>query len=142
MQSIWRSVFTGLLVLAMPVQGMAALGMQPCAPQLERIAPDATAVQPCHPREPGEASAQVRLAAGNEMLATATAHAVIAGHADSAADLKCSACAACCPALGLPARAPDLPAWPDGSSPAPLTMAAVPVVVPGGPDRPPRSVLA
>lgn len=142
MQSIWRFVLIWLLVLAMPVQGMAAVGMQHCVPQAERIDPPATAVQAWHPHEPGHASAQVRLAAGNERQATVTAHLVTAGHADSAVGHKCSACAACFPVLGLPTQTPDLPAWPDGSSPAPLTLAALPVFAPDGPDRPPRSLLA
>jgi len=142
MRSIWRLVLTWLLVLAMPVQGIAAVGMQHCAPRHERIDPPATAVQALHQHAHAHAPAKAGHAAGNEMRAPEIAHSVTAGHAISAVDLKCSACAACCPVLGLPSRALDLPGLPDGSSLAPLAMALAPSFVPGGLDRPPRNVLA
>jgi hypothetical protein len=142
MRSIWRSVLTWLLVLAMPVQGIAAVGMQHCAPRHERIHPPATVVQGLHQHAHDHAPAMAGKTAGNELRVSETAHSVVStGHAISAVDFKCSACAACCPALGLPTLALDLPALPDGSSLAPLAMTVAPSFVPSGLDRPPRSVL-
>lgn len=158
MRSIWRSVFIWLLVLAMPLQGMAALGVQHCAPTHQRIDRPAKAVQAVHQdadrhahRHPhqrphqhphqharGQAGSAAEPAAVDASALPGTADALNAGHANSPVDAQCSACAACCAALGLPNRALDLPALAVGPRLAPPRMAAVPSFVPGGLDRPPR----
>lgn len=142
MRSIWRSLFTWLLVLAMPMQGIAAIGTQHCAPAHRGIDRPAKVeqVQPLHAH--GHARAEAAAAAVNESPVLVTVHALNDEHASPTVDAKCSACAACCTALGLPDRVLDLPTLADGSSLAPLTPFAVPSFVPGGLDRPPRNFLA
>ena len=145
MGSIWRSVLTWLLVLAMPVQGIAAIGTQHCAPTHRGIDLPAKAEQAQPRHAHGHAKAGAVLAAVNESPVLGPAHtvnAVNAEHAISTADSNCSACAACCLALGLPSGALDLPAWAEGSSLAPPTMTAMPSFVAGCLDRPPRNFLA
>ena len=142
MCSIWRSVLTWLLVLAMPVQGIAAIGTQHCAPTHRGIDLPAKAEQAQPRHAHGHARAEAVLAAVTESRVLGPAHALHAEHAISTADAKCSACAACCLALGLPSGALDLPAWAEGSSLAPPTMTGMPSFVAGGLDRPPRNFLA
>ena len=150
MRSVWRSVFIWLLVLAMPVQGVAALGMQHCAPTHERLVSLAASVQAPHTHANMSAPMSAHLdapaealpAAANAAPVLATAHAEHAEHAVPAVDVKCSACAACCPALGLPAVAPELPDMPGAPGLAQLRLPLVPSFVPGGLDRPPRNFLA
>lgn len=138
MRSVWRSVFIWLLMLAVPVQGIAAMGMQHCAPTHERMAAPAAAAQAQHPQTRVHAPAGAVPAATDEAQVLETARAVTADHAVATADFKCSACAACCPALGLAAAAPELPAVPGAQGLASLRLPLVPAFVPGGLDRPPR----
>ena len=153
MRSVWRSVFIWLLVLAMPVQGVAALGMQHCAPTHERLVSLASSVQAPHAHANMSAPMSAHLdapvealpAAANAAPLLATAHGEHAEHAEHAVpavDVKCSACAACCPALGLPVVAPELPDMPGAPGLAQLRLPLVPSFVPGGLDRPPRNFLA
>jgi len=147
MRLIWRSVLTWLLVLAMPVQGMAAIGMQHCAPAQEHMHPGGVAASVAHGHGNGHerqypaAANDAAPAASNEAPAPELAHSTAAVSSGFTGDAKCSACAACCPALGLPNRALHLPALPSAASLAPLPMAAVPSFIPAGLDRPPRSSL-
>lgn len=153
MRSIWRSVLTWLLVLAMPVQGIAAGGMQHCASAHERMEPGAM-VSPVlqehgfgHAHGAGQERRSVAFAAdaapaaASEAAVDGLAHTTVAASAGVNEDARCSACAACCPALGLLNRALDLPAAPSGSRLAPLPVAAVPAFVSARLDRPPRSFL-
>ncbi|MCU0923671.1 MAG: hypothetical protein MUF16_25660 [Burkholderiaceae bacterium] len=142
MRSIWRSVLTWLLVLAMPVQGIAAIGTQHCAPTHRGIDLPAKAEQAQPRHAHGHARAEAVLAAVNESPVLGPDHSMNAEHAISTAYSNCSACAACCLALGLPSGALDLPAWAEGSSLAPPTMTGMPSFVAGGLDRPPRNFLA
>lgn len=114
------------LLLAVPLQGMAAVARLHCA------------------------SGDVR-ATGPVALHAAPAtgvhdHAAHIGHhtpdagvdTDGSASHRCSACAACCPVLGLPARAVLLPASPPGLPPPVAVVASRESFVPFGLDRPPR----
>lgn len=150
MCAVWRSLFIWLLVLAVPVQGIAAVGMQHCAPTHERMAPPVAAAHAPHAQAPakGHAHSQahapvdVVLAVVDETPVPETAPAVNAEHAASALDFKCSACAACCPALGLPAVAQAWTGSPGAPGLAQLRLPLLASFVPGGLDRPPRSQLA
>jgi hypothetical protein len=162
MGSAWRSLLTWLLVLAMPLQGLAAIGVQHCAPTHRHADQPAMAVQavvqdadrhahrhmhqsvhqPAHQPARGHAGPAAEPTAVDPSALPGAAHALNAGHASSSVDAKCSACAACCVALGLPDRVPDLPALADRPGLAPSAMAALTSFVPGGLDRPPRSGFA
>jgi hypothetical protein len=141
-QTLLRSWLVWLLVLALPVQGVAAMRAQHCAPTQERLQ---TAVSAA----PGPHAAQPHAADGHH---AAHAHAVAAAH-ESASDpasaglpdtggAKCSACAACCPVLGLPTRVLDLLPGLTSSTTMELRRIRVDSFVPGGLDRPPRPDLA
>jgi hypothetical protein len=145
MLSFWRSLLTWLLVLAMPVQGLAGIGMQHCAPAQEYRHPGGVPASVEHGHGSGHghphpaATADAPPAASNEAPALELAHASAAASPGLTGDAKCSACAACCPALGLPDRALPLPALPGAGSLAPVPMTAVPSFIPATLDRPPRS---
>jgi hypothetical protein len=65
--------------------------------------------------------------------------------ADTPSDLpaqKCSACAACCLGVGLPAAGTPLPIVRIDTMPQPGANAPAPRFVAGGPERPPRTDLA
>ncbi|MCU0918789.1 MAG: hypothetical protein MUF16_00380 [Burkholderiaceae bacterium] len=143
---IWRSVLIWLFVLAMPVQGMTTLGMQPCATAHEHLHPGGVAASVVHGHGDGHerqlpvVATDAASAAASEALALALARPTAAASADSTGDAKCSACAACCLALGLPNRTLHLPVLPGAASLAPLPMAAVPSFIPAGLDRPPQAL--
>jgi hypothetical protein len=138
MLSLWRTVFIWLLVLSVPAQGVAANGMQHCAPKHERLLSAAKAAQAMHAHAHMHAGIEAEPTAVNASPVPATAHLVAGEPTKSTSDFQCSACAACCVALGLPNGVLDLPDLVEGPSLAPPTMAGVPSFVPGGLDRPPR----
>jgi len=159
MHSLWRFVLVWLMALAIPVQGVAAAGMLHC---------DASPAQP----QQGAAHAHVHAGhshagdvhagdahAGDAHAGGAHAGGAHAGDAhasdaqgaaaadDPADDTnafghKCSACAACCAGLAIPAQAAEF------SSPIVASFAALPpgaapaFFVLGRLDRPPRPTLA
>lgn len=55
---------------------------------------------------------------------------------------KCSACAACCAAVGMPPSMSPIPTPPADTQALQLTSIEVDAFVPGGLDRPPRTLLA
>lgn len=142
MRSMWRVLLTWLLVLAMPVQGSAAVGMQHCGPTHERMHPGVMAVSAPHGH--GQERHNVAVATDAAPAAADTAamgeldHAAASASSVSTEDATCSACAACCLALGLPAAGPLLAAVAAGPSLAQLPRPVLPSFVPGGLERPPR----
>ncbi|MCW5664090.1 MAG: hypothetical protein KIT35_09665 [Piscinibacter sp.] len=155
MSRVVRAFLVWVMVFAMPVQGMAASMMRFCGPGHVHMGQGAeldAAAPPAWVGEPGHEHA----AAGHAMHAHTAAHdddeasrpSAEAGM-DGAEGLlaphgkfSCSACAACCTALALPASF----SLPEAAGPALPRQAAAsaPVVShhPDGPDRPPRAVLA
>lgn len=111
----WCLALVWMLVLALPLQGLAAASRLMC----HHAQPASTAPQasPCH--EDGAAAAE-----------PATAHA------------GCIACAACHGMATLPSHLPALP--PALPAPAPVADGATPVApfLTTGPERPPRTDLA
>lgn len=154
-----RRLLVWIMVLAMPVKGMAAMAMLACGPA--HVAPPAAAApQAHHAGHAHQAAPAVQAGHAHAPLhstlpaAHHADHAVAdptppadAGH-DPAGDLsasvkhKCSACAACSAGAALPSQPPALLA----AEPAPAQFAAAAVsafrFVTDGPDRPPRPLLA
>lgn len=124
MHRVLRLFFAWALVIAIPVQGMAASAMSACGPS--------------HPHAvQALAAAEPALADGLDADAS-DATACPQHHGK----FGCSACAACCHALALPASF-VLPALASAEELAPLATVATPSTQPpDGPDRPPRTALA
>jgi hypothetical protein len=117
-----------LLVLALPLQGLAAAARLHCgnaAPTGQHAAPPA--------------SDEAALHAGH-----AHHHAGAPGEhtAQPDAGAKCSACAACCAAAALPVVWPVLPVLAARSDAIAFVTRAWAAQVPGGLERPPRPLLA
>lgn len=146
MHSLVRSVLVWLLVLAMPVQGIAAARMQHCAPTHARMQVVGQAEVPMHEHDHAHATADDGQGLSAEATAASSRSAVDTSgpvKAPVSADAQqCSACAACCPTLGLPATAELVPAAPIAAPAAQRSVLAVVAFVTSGPDRPPRVVLA
>lgn len=137
MRSLWRFVLVWLMALAIPVQGVAAVGMLHCA---AAPAHQAHTLHDGHHdghHHAGGDQAQVgdQAEVGDDAGLSPADDGHTLGH-------KCSACAACCAGLGLPAHVAEFGspgvaqaiALPPGAAPA--------SIVPGRLDRPPRPTLA
>lgn len=166
-----RSLLVWLMVLAVPVQGMAGAAMQHCA----------QAAVPSDPHERVEAAHHQHVAAHRHEPVLAAADPATAGlwsgsapghgpaaavpagpavvdgpdghdgpdaagdHAETAlaeGGHQCSACAACCSALGLPAWVAPLPMPTVAAVADLLPLVTIDSFVPAGLDRPPRFALA
>jgi hypothetical protein len=145
MPALVRSLLIWLMVLALPSQGLAASVMQHCAPVNPTVHSDAAMARSMDGHDhvgadelPGHHLAQQAHASeGMTSDGTNLAH----GKATSDAG-KCSACAACCPAVGMPPSVSPIPTPPAETQPLQLPFIAVDSFVPGGLDRPPRNFLA
>lgn len=121
MQRVVRTVLVWVLAIAMPLQGLAASAMLSCGPSHARMLQGLVSAAPApgHAAHGGQAAHAGRDAAAAVHGAHAHAHADSAdsvaataqadgdaGHHPSPHHGKhsCSACAACCTALALPAR--------------------------------------
>ena len=145
MPALVRSLLIWLMVLAMPIQGLAASVMQHCAPVGSPVHSVSTTALPMDGHDhvhavelPGNDPAQV--APGSEG-STADGVNVDPGKATAGAG-KCSACAACCPAVGMPPGVSPIPTLPAEAQALQLPFIEVDSFVPGGLDRPPRALLA
>ncbi len=143
MRSLLRSLLVWLMVLALPLQGLAGTAMQhgATAPQQSAHRSTAEAARSDHPpfhahvaAVQGHTHGQAADPAGAVVEAPTSAPAVDGEH-------HCSACAACCSALGLPSWAEPLAAPTSASAAPPLPPVAVDSFLPAGLDRPPRSGL-
>ena len=143
-----RKVFlVWIMVLAMPIQGFAAAGMQHCAATPERLQTG----QASHATPDAHDHAHATDAGSNETGTASEDSAVTAlsgtgGDATlvvSATDeAQCSACAACCSACAMPAIAQHLPEPPSGVFLAAFPDRTPTSFVPDALDRPPRAVAA
>lgn len=135
MRPLLKSLLLWLLALALPVQALAASGMQHCGTSHERTAVAAAAPLPAHDHA----------AAGHHHPPVAGLDGSMQDAGDAAASSgevrsSCSACATCCFAVALPV------AGMRAASPLPEAFAAAPPsaqvapYVTGGLDRPPRSI--
>lgn len=148
MRSFWRSLLVWLMVLALPLQGLAGTAMQHCADQVDRTVqrPVAAAAQHEHGPLVGQVVAAAAAdgahhhGAADELEAAALADSQHSSAPE--ADHQCSACAACCSALGLPSRVVPLTPPRVAATSNALPLLTVDSFVPAGLDRPPRSQAA
>ncbi|WP_425259433.1 hypothetical protein ACPOLB_00995 [Rubrivivax sp. RP6-9] len=147
MSLTWRVLLVWLMACALPLQGLAAVRMQHCAPSHPAVTILQTVATPAHAARadhgPGQGGGHH--AGGHHdsvhdahHAAPDTAPAHGAQPAQDGGTGSCSACAACCAALALFAQVPGLPASPpDALVPqrAPLESASF---FSDGLDRPPR----
>lgn len=134
------------MVLAMPIQAVAAAGMQHCgaAHRLMQVGSTAAVALDGHdpvrdatPHQHADADAglDIEISAGDPSDAGLNATAL-------GDDYTCSACANCCSAVALPASLVRLPAPSNEAHAAALPATNVVSFTPGGIDRPPRTFLA
>jgi hypothetical protein len=132
MSSRFRQALMWLLLLALPVQGLAAATMLHCGAGHQRGASSLA----------GKAgSAHRHAASGAHHHAAAAVVTAAVAHDAAQPDLtksKCSACAACCIGAALPATALVFESF--APALAPLAFVSEPAIgfVTDGPDRPPR----
>ena len=136
MRPLGRLLLIWLLLLAVPLQGMAAAARLHCASGVTR--------------DSAPAGAPVSEALHAGLVEGMHDHAVHRGQhpqdagsdvgadAERGASHRCSACAACCPLLGLPVQTLLLPVSPPGAPPAVAVVVSRESFVPFGLDRPPR----
>lgn len=136
MRPLLKSLLLWLLALALPVQALAAAGMQHCGTSHERMRGAAAAQAHAHAHDGAAAEG-----AHEHHHAAAPAAEATDAHADpgaAAAGFSCSACAACCIALALPAADVRSAAPPPDAYASALSAVPVPPFVTGSLDRPPR----
>lgn len=165
MRFLLRSLFVWMMVLALPLQGVAAAGMQACGSMHAPMGPNAVAAEAqLHGPAVVEGHRAPVMAHGDaHAIVHGEAHSIAHGEADPIvhgdahaaaptqfasdpgapiAGHQCGACAACCPAVALPS-VPSLPAAPvAGVAAIPASPARATSFVPPGLERPPRAVLA
>lgn len=161
MWSSLRLIVVWLMVLALPAQGQAAALMQHCGTRLaagfaagaghagDRLhsphehqhhdAADASAAHALHAVVThgdgrGLTAATAVATAGDESVPLADPGLPAGAHG-------CSACAACCVVLGLPAPAPVMPVSLAGLARTPIVTVSATSFLTTGPDRPPRTIL-
>ena len=155
MQRVFRAFLVWVMVIAMPVQGMAASVMLFCGPSHERMMQGLMADAPVSPSSHAANPGREPAATGHGVHEHASPEYPVADEPAAGADASgvnglskhhgkftCSACAACCSALVLPASfVLPVPSSPEHLAP----MSPVEPVAshqPDGLDRPPRTVLA
>lgn len=145
-----RAAFIWLVMLAIPLQGIAASAMLHCGPGHERQMLQASAADhlgghrgvgsvhhhPAGDHQPDRAAAALDAASVDDGQAPTRADKAQLGK------FKCSACAQCCASVALLDRTPA-PSRLEPVSTAPVMAAAdYPQVAQTGPERPPRALLA
>lgn len=137
----FRTALMWLLLLALPLQGVAAATMLGCGPNHHRNTEGAGAAGVHQHQHAGHDGHSHDLPASDVESAAAD----VAGdpgtssHAlDKGAKSKCSVCAACCIGAALPAAALLFARFDTVESPAALTPASHVGFFTDGPDRPPR----
>ncbi|MGD9835601.1 MAG: hypothetical protein AB7U92_22860 [Piscinibacter sp.] len=136
MRAVLRLLLLCLMALALPLQGLAATGAVHCAAMHDRMQ-----VNTAHHHEEGAAAHHDEHAAAS-LQVSADEHPADDGTPRTGGAFKCSACAACCAALGLPMGAVTLPQVPAEALAPAIPQRAVAAFLTGGPERPPRTVLA
>lgn len=135
MRSLLRLMLLCLMAVALPVQGFAATGALHCAAMHERMQVAST-----HHHDDGADHHHAQAGAHHDGSSADTGPDDGAPHVGGV--FKCSACAACCVGLGLPASTIHVPqGLAEVLSLQPATRTVAPFLT-GGPERPPRTVLA
>ncbi len=123
------------LACALPLQGIAAVAMLHCAPAHSRAALAMPADHAAHGHGADHAPAAADTGAHAQHAQPAEDGSGNGAHA-------CSACAQCSTGSALPSRAVALPVWPTAAQKPAAWPDAPAGIVPGGLERPPRSLLA
>jgi hypothetical protein len=139
MLHLWlRAVLSCVLAAALPIQGVAATTMLHCGQDGQRAAhTHAGAHAQAFARPMASSSNHVR---HHEMKSADAPR--DAGRPIAAAKSGCSVCASCCIATALPAAIHAFEAKAPAESFAPVRALVAPVFLTGGPERPPRPLLA
>ena len=156
---IWmKPLLIWLLVLALPAQAVAAASMTVCGPAHSAGAaglatpaqPVSGQIHPCGPSHSLQQHAQHQAQSGHEPAARAGDDSVVTS-LDDAADSspatpsgthKCSACASCCSGGAMLNAMPQWLLPGTGATAFVAVVQAIEAVAAGGPDRPPRSLIA
>ena len=138
-----------LLVLAVPAQGAAAATMAFCGPAhhgVEKLIASEQGALAGHHRSASNGQAHHHPAADvadvADAVQTASMDESASGGLVPADPHKCSACAACCLAGAILGAMPRVAAAEAGPTSFDAVVTGVPRFTTGGPDRPPRAVLA
>lgn len=137
MRSVFRLVLLCLMALALPLQGLAATGAVHCAAMHERMQVSAVA----HHHD-DDATHHHEAHAAKSAASSADDHRSDDSAPRAGGAFKCSACAVCCVALGLPSGAVTLPPAPAEGLTPPIALRAAVAFLTTGPERPPRTILA
>lgn len=139
-----RSLLIWLMALALPIQAVAAAGMQHCGAVHRLMQVGSAAAVAAGGHDAAHAATPHPHADADTGLAVTPGDPSNDGSNASALDdgSRCSACANCCSALALPASPVRLPAPAIEARAAALPASDVVSFMPGGIDRPPRTVLA
>jgi hypothetical protein len=144
MRSSLRSLLIWLMALALPIQAVAAAGMQHCgvAHRLMQLGSAAAVALDVHdhvheavPHQHDDAGLDVEMSAGDPSDEGPNSTAL-------GDDYTCSACATCCSAAALPAGLVRLPAPSVEARSAALPATDILSFMPDGIERPPRTFLA
>ena len=141
-----RSLLIWLMVLAVPVQAIAASAMQHCGPAHQLMqagltaASSADGLDQAHDAVPHEHSEAATVSDDQQSVDDVSDATLKAGALGD--DYTCSACANCCSAVGLPSAVVRIPEPPIAVHASALSASTLFSFVPGGLDRPPRTFLA
>ncbi len=141
-----RSLLIWLMVLALPIQAVAAAGMQHCGATHRLMQAGSTAAVALDGHDPvHEAVPHVHADADAGLDIEVSVGAPSDAGLNSTAlgdDFTCSACANCCSAVALPVNPVRLAAPPVEAHAAARPATNIDSFMPGGLERPPRPVLA
>lgn len=140
----WRLLLLCVMVLVLPVQGVAASAMMHCA---GGSMPVRTVAAPTGQQADDHAQHHHGAAAEQSLQADGADPTDRAGTTHSADDPappghKCSACSACCAGMGLPASVAPLSVPELSCTPAWVSATSSLTFIASGPERPPRQTLA
>lgn len=152
-KSVWRFLLTCLLLVALPSQGFAAIGMALCGPNhhggvssLSPVSIDARAAQNPPDQAPHHhaLTSDAHDAGGHEGQSAMSSPDTGSAGSTSKADgnLKCKNCAPCCASAMLTSEVVTPVALSAGKADFPALVTTLTFPPPGSLDRPPRLLLA
>lgn len=139
-----RTLLIWLLVLTLPAQGAMAATMAFCGPNHHASASSAAAesdAQAEHEQHEHAMHAAAQVADGQDSETASLGSAAPESFAQSDMQ-KCSVCAACCSAAAIQSTVAKRPSFQPGATVFATVATAVEPFAAGGPDRPPRHLLA
>ena len=137
-----RAFLMWLLVAALPLQSLAAATMAGCLPAGHGVAQAERSVSHASQGAADGHDEHRSHAQGHHDATEVASDAASVDVPHHGAKSRCSVCASCCVAAALPATVRSFEAFPSAEFFAPFMTAVAPVFLTGGPERPPRPVLA